>query len=74
MGCSLMIKYGRQDSRRRVSEHAAPLQCAGVTVYWAPRDTISPGKRVGIAGMGGLGYLIIQCKCTSANSFELARG
>lgn len=45
------------------SELAAPLQCAGVTVYSALRDTVKPGQRVGILGIGGLGHLAIQCKC-----------
>lgn len=43
-----------------LSEHAAPLQCAGVTVYSALRDTVSAGMRVGIYGIGGLGHLAIQ--------------
>ncbi|KAL6898690.1 GroES-like protein [Trichoderma evansii] len=42
------------------SEYAAPLQCAGVTVYTALRETVEPGMRVGIYGIGGLGHLAIQ--------------
>lgn len=42
------------------SEEAAPLQCAGVTVYSALKDTIKSGQRVGIFGIGGLGHLAIQ--------------
>lgn len=42
------------------SEHAAPLQCAGATTYNALADTIKPGDRVGILGIGGLGHLAIQ--------------
>lgn len=42
------------------SEDAAPLQCAGVTVYAALRETVEPGMRVGIYGIGGLGHLAIQ--------------
>ncbi|RGP69155.1 hypothetical protein FSPOR_4870 [Fusarium sporotrichioides] len=42
------------------SEHAAPLQCAGATVYAALQATVTPGKRVGILGIGGLGHLAIQ--------------
>ncbi|KAJ5601213.1 chaperonin 10-like protein [Penicillium lagena] len=42
------------------SEHAAPLQCAGATVYTALRATIKPEMRVGIFGIGGLGHLAIQ--------------
>lgn len=42
------------------SEHAAPLQCAGATVYSALVDNVKPGQRVGIVGIGGLGHLAIQ--------------
>lgn len=42
------------------SEHAAPLQCAGATVYSALKATVTPDKRVGIYGIGGLGHLAIQ--------------
>lgn len=42
------------------SEHAAPLQCAGATVYSAVIDTAKPGDRVAILGIGGLGHLAIQ--------------
>ncbi|KAJ3111368.1 hypothetical protein HDU96_005757 [Phlyctochytrium bullatum] len=43
------------------SDVAAPLLCAGVTVF-APlrRFGAGPGKRVGVAGIGGLGHLAIQ--------------
>jgi len=40
---------------------AAPLFCAGVTVYRALRQArISPGQRLAIFGIGGLGHLAIQ--------------
>ncbi|KAJ2109895.1 hypothetical protein IW146_006149 [Coemansia sp. RSA 922] len=41
--------------------HAAPLMCAGVTVF-APmlRKGVKEGDRVGIVGIGGLGHLAIQ--------------
>ncbi|KAH8652591.1 chaperonin 10-like protein [Ilyonectria robusta] len=42
------------------SEHAAPLQCAGTTVYTALKATVTSEKRVGIFGIGGLGHLAIQ--------------
>ncbi|KAH8803400.1 chaperonin 10-like protein [Xylogone sp. PMI_703] len=42
------------------SEHAAPLQCAGATVYSAIVDNVKPGQRVGVVGIGGLGHLAIQ--------------
>lgn len=40
---------------------AAPLFCAGVTVHRALKHAqISPGQRVAIFGVGGLGHLAIQ--------------
>eukprot|EP00002_Diphylleia_rotans_P040968 TRINITY_DN984_c0_g2_i1.p1 TRINITY_DN984_c0_g2~~TRINITY_DN984_c0_g2_i1.p1 ORF type:complete len:354 (+),score=68.89 TRINITY_DN984_c0_g2_i1:76-1137(+) len=43
------------------SDVAAPLLCAGITVY-APlkRHGVKPGVKVGIVGMGGLGHLAVQ--------------
>jgi propanol-preferring alcohol dehydrogenase len=43
------------------SEEAAPLFCAGVTVYRAVKNAgIEPGQRVAIFGIGGLGHLAVQ--------------
>jgi len=42
------------------SEDAAPLQCAGATVYAVLESTVKPRDRVGIVGIGGLGHLAIQ--------------
>ena len=43
------------------SENAAPLLCAGVTVYNPLRiNEINPSSRVGVVGIGGLGHLAIQ--------------
>ncbi|MGB0063579.1 MAG: NAD(P)-dependent alcohol dehydrogenase [Terracidiphilus sp.] len=43
------------------SEQAAPLLCAGVTVYNPLRiNGINPSSRVGVVGIGGLGHLAIQ--------------
>jgi len=43
------------------SEHAAPLLCAGITVYNPMRiQGINPSSRVGVVGVGGLGHLAIQ--------------
>ena len=40
---------------------AAPLFCAGVTVFRAlKRARISPGQRLAIFGIGGLGHLAVQ--------------
>lgn len=48
------------------SEEAAPLFCAGVTVYRAIKKAgIKPGQRVAIFGIGGLGHLAVQI----ANAF-----
>ncbi len=41
-------------------EEAAPLQCAGATVYSALIDNAKPRDRVGVMGIGGLGHLAIQ--------------
>jgi uncharacterized zinc-type alcohol dehydrogenase-like protein len=43
------------------SEHAAPLMCAGITVYSPLRNyDVRPSSRVGVIGIGGLGHLGIQ--------------
>ncbi len=40
---------------------AAPLFCAGVTVYRALKQAkVSPGQRLGIFGVGGLGHIAVQ--------------
>lgn len=43
------------------SASAAPLLCAGITVYTPLRTHITrPGMKVGILGIGGLGHLAVQ--------------
>ncbi len=43
------------------SEQAAPLLCAGITVYNPMRiNGINPSSRVGIVGIGGLGHIDLQ--------------
>jgi len=43
------------------SEEAAPLFCAGVTVFRALRNAgIQSGQRVAVFGVGGLGHLAVQ--------------
>jgi propanol-preferring alcohol dehydrogenase len=43
------------------SVEAAPLFCAGVTVYRAIKKSgIGPGMRVAVFGIGGLGHLAVQ--------------
>ncbi len=40
---------------------AAPLMCAGVTVYRALHQVrLSPGQRLAVFGVGGLGHLAVQ--------------
>lgn len=40
---------------------AAPLFCAGVTVYRAVKNAgVQPGQRVAVFGVGGLGHLAVQ--------------
>ncbi|KAI8377949.1 chaperonin 10-like protein [Radiomyces spectabilis] len=42
-------------------EHAAPLMCAGLTVFTAIYNSkIKPTDRVAVVGIGGLGHLAIQ--------------
>ncbi|HEV7551665.1 MAG TPA: alcohol dehydrogenase catalytic domain-containing protein [Candidatus Angelobacter sp.] len=55
------------------SIQAAPLFCAGVTVYRALKQAeIVPGQRVGIFGVGGLGHLAIQvAKYMGADVFAI---
>ena len=46
---------------RLSSIEAAPLFCAGVTVYRALKQAgISPGQRLAIFGIGGLGHFAVQ--------------
>ncbi|KAG1692053.1 hypothetical protein DVH05_025861 [Phytophthora capsici] len=43
------------------SDAAAPLLCAGATVFTPLKEAgVKPGKRVGVVGIGGLGHLAIQ--------------
>jgi uncharacterized zinc-type alcohol dehydrogenase-like protein len=43
------------------SQDAAPLLCAGITVYQPLRAAgINPSSRVGVIGIGGLGHLALQ--------------
>lgn len=50
------------------SEEAAPLFCAGVTVYHAIKSSgIKPAQRLVVFGVGGLGHLAVQiAKCLGA--------
>jgi len=42
------------------SQNAAPLLCAGITVFSPLYRWVKPGQTVGILGIGGLGHLAIQ--------------
>lgn len=43
------------------SQTAAPMLCAGITVYQPLRSAgINPASRVGVIGIGGLGHLALQ--------------
>jgi propanol-preferring alcohol dehydrogenase len=50
------------------SEEAAPLFCAGVTVYHAIKNSgAKPRQRLAVFGVGGLGHLAVQiAKCFGA--------
>merc|ERR1711915_452566 len=39
---------------------AAPLLCAGITVYAPIRRYVKPNMNVGIISMGGLGHMAVQ--------------
>ncbi|MHB8695711.1 MAG: NAD(P)-dependent alcohol dehydrogenase, partial [Solirubrobacteraceae bacterium] len=42
-------------------ETAAPLLCAGITTYWPLRHWgAGPGKKVAVAGLGGLGHMAVK--------------
>ncbi len=42
------------------SENAAPLLCAGITVYSPLAKFVRPKQKVGVIGIGGLGHLALQ--------------
>ena len=51
---------------------AAPLLCAGVTV-WSPltRFGAGPGKRVGVVGLGGLGHMAVKLAAAMGAEVEV---
>ena len=57
-------------------EEAAPLLCAGITTYNALRHSgASPGDRVAILGIGGLGHLGVQFAAKMGfRTIAIARG
>lgn len=57
------------------SSDAAPMLCAGITVY-SPlkRFGAGPGKKVGIVGIGGLGhYGVLFAKALGAETWAISR-
>jgi propanol-preferring alcohol dehydrogenase len=65
-------------------QEAAPIFCAGVTVYRAiKKASIQSGQRVAVFGIGGLGHLAVQIACAfgarviavdiAEEKFDLAR-
>lgn len=50
--------YALPDTMR--SEHAAPLLCAGHTVYTPLHRYARPNHTIGVIGIGGLGHLALQ--------------
>lgn len=57
------------------SSDAAPMLCAGVTVF-APlkRNGCGPGKKVGVIGLGGLGHFaILFAKALGADVVAISR-
>lgn len=61
------------------SPEAAPLLCAGLTVYSALAEKVRAGQKVAILGIGGLGHLAIQfatkmgCEVTAVSSSAAKR-
>ncbi|KAF1788654.1 D-isomer specific 2-hydroxyacid dehydrogenase, NAD-binding domain conserved site 1 [Phytophthora cactorum] len=57
----VMHEYAFKIPENLPSDVAAPLLCAGATVFRPLKEAgVKPGKRVGIVGIGGLGHLAIQ--------------
>ena len=57
------------------SSDAAPMLCAGITVY-SPlkRFGAGPGKKVGVVGIGGLGhYAVLFAKALGAETWAISR-
>ena len=57
------------------SSSAAPMLCAGITVF-SPlrRNGCGPGKKVGIVGVGGLGHFGVQfAKALGAETWAISR-
>lgn len=57
-------------------EDAAPLFCPGITAYGSvSKARLSPGKKVAVFGIGGVGHLVLQMAgLTGADVFAVSRG
>ena len=56
------------------SASAAPMLCAGITVYRPLKRYLKRGDRVGIIGIGGLGHLAIQfARAMGAEVYAISR-
>jgi uncharacterized zinc-type alcohol dehydrogenase-like protein len=56
------------------SATAAPMLCAGITVYRPLKRYVKHGNRVGIIGIGGLGHLGIQfARAMGAEVYAISR-
>ena len=53
-------KFAYQVPADLPSTTAAPLMCAGVTVYAPLKRHFTPGATVGVVGIGGLGHFALQ--------------
>jgi len=54
---------------------AAPLLCPGITAYSAVKKAaLSPGQRVAVLGIGGVGHMVIQvARLTGADVYAVTR-
>lgn len=60
-----IIRYVVQIPKNLPMDVAAPLLCAGLTVFTPLKDSgilSSPGNRLGVIGLGGLGHLAVKFK------------
>jgi propanol-preferring alcohol dehydrogenase len=57
-------------------EDSAPLFCPGITAYGSvAKAHLSPGKRVAVFGIGGVGHMVLQMAVLSgADVFAVTRG
>eukprot|EP00252_Welwitschia_mirabilis_P027848 TRINITY_DN971_c0_g1_i5.p1 TRINITY_DN971_c0_g1~~TRINITY_DN971_c0_g1_i5.p1 ORF type:complete len:377 (+),score=27.60 TRINITY_DN971_c0_g1_i5:153-1283(+) len=55
-------KYVVKIPENLASDEAAPLLCAGITVYSPIKHlaTTEPGKNLGVVGLGGLGHMAVK--------------